>query len=152
MRRKPVTLASGVSLLACMATVVLWICSYCGYSGLAILQDTPRGDWGWRNWFIYNGSAGTIFSCTDVTMNSVETFGAENGGMRWTCFGEPAFLAGSALQMATSHRANWHYFGTNGLDRTEGYRQIIVPFWLVVVVFALLPALGLIRSLHYLRL
>lgn len=146
MRRKVLNSTAAASLLLCAATVVLWTVSYRSYTGLAILRDSPCDQWGWHNWFIYRGNLASVFTGTDVGMNSVETFGTENGNSRWICFGEPSVLAGGALSRAESQRTDWSWLGFSVLHGVDHYRQIIIPLWAVAAVFAFLPAWACARA------
>ena len=147
--RRLLALAAALSFLLCVAVAVLWIGSYRGYTGLAILHDVSDpgpGGWGWQNWFIYRGKAGIIFSGTDVGMNSVESFGAGSGNKRWTGFGEASLLVSAALQEAETGSAPWSRVGFSCCRKPEGYWNIIVPLWPLVVFFAILPARVCMRA------
>jgi len=64
-RRWVFNIAAAVSLLLCLATLVLWVLSRGAYCGLSLVDASKPDDARWTEWFVYRGKPGQshVMSC-----------------------------------------------------------------------------------------
>jgi hypothetical protein len=118
-----------LSLVLCVAVAVLWVRSY---------EIADGGLWT-RTW-----AAGSTYGYTQYRMDSVKgSFGVaiagnqssravSSGGFRW----EP--INAASVYLPTESRYGFYYHSnTSG---TFWFRSLFVPHWLIVLLFAALPA------------
>lgn len=143
MIRRLFSLASILSLLLCLATVVLWVRSY--WATDTLLRETPASDWRFSN---MRGEMliDAMAPFDDVSSQRITRQSSYYGSWGWHYQVDPPITLG---RLPGDKAIFWSFeygFGiATGPRWGDDHRAVLFPHWFAVVVALMLPSAWMLR-------